>query len=68
MKFKGLVINYNIEERAKNAMKEVFEGEKLQHIMINSAPDFFEIQDLYLNSLKDWFNHPLNCSLKNAIK
>ncbi|HEZ7986934.1 MAG TPA: hypothetical protein RWO09_08375 [Ruminococcus sp.] len=44
--------------RAKKIMADVTSGKKLQHIMINSAPEFKDVQDLYLNSLTEWFHHP----------
>ena len=46
------------ETRANKMRVEVTSEKKLQHKMINSAPSFAETQDLYLNSLNEWFYHP----------
>lgn len=37
---------------------DVKSGKKLQHRMINAATDFLKLQDLYLNAVNEWFDHP----------
>lgn len=44
--------------RAKNMIADVKSGKKLQHRMINAATDFLKLQDLYLNAVNEWFDHP----------
>lgn len=50
--------NESYSVRADNMMKSILSGQKKQHIMVNSAPDYFGNQDLYLNSYLDWIKHP----------
>lgn len=55
------------KERASKMMNDVSSGKKLQHTMVNSAPDFKDFQDLYLNSLNEWFHHP-KCEIAFEVK
>lgn len=54
----GLLHTKSIDKRVQVMLDEVTSEKKLQHKMINSAPDFLKIHDLYLNSLIEWYNNP----------
>lgn len=57
----------NFKSRAQKLTDSVMSNKKVQHKMINSSPDFTNIQDLYLNSFIDWLSHP-KCEIVLATK
>lgn len=54
----NLAHNSNIEIRSQLILNNIKSKKKLQHKMINSAPDFLKIHNLYLNSLIEWYSNP----------
>lgn len=52
--------------RADKMTKSLMSGKKIVHKLINSAPDFMEIQDLYLNGILEWYKHPKFVAIQNA--
>lgn len=57
-KLKFVKEDFDISTRANNMTNSLMSGKKIVHKLINSAPDFFEIQDLYLNDILEWHKHP----------
>ena len=49
---------YASTQRASTMMESIFNGTTKQHLIINSANDFMEVQDLYLNSYYEWLKSP----------
>ncbi len=50
--------NLDFETRAQVLTNDIASEKRLVHRMLNSAQDFSERQDLYLNELCEWFDHP----------
>ncbi len=57
----------NFKLRAQRLTNSITSNKKVQHKMINSSPDFTDIQDLYLNSFNEWLSHP-KCEIVLSTK
>lgn len=54
----NLIHIHDPKERANIMLANVTSEKKLQHKIINSAIDFTQLQDVYLNSYVEWLKHP----------
>jgi len=59
----GLANNQLLNQRAKKMLDDIVKGYKKQHIIVNSAVDFEDVMDLYINSYSEWLEKPFNSCL-----